>query len=98
MSSASPVVVVYHYPCPDGAFAALAAHLYFISSNTQEQNVDFYPQPVYEKLDVTNALFTGKSTVYMYVQLFKLTSKGGLFLWKSFTTSVMCNSITSHFN
>jgi hypothetical protein len=68
MSSASPVVVVYHYPCPDGAFAALAAHLYFISSNTQEQNVDFYPQPVYEKLNITNALFTAKSTVYMYVQ------------------------------
>lgn len=23
--------ILYHYPCPDGAFAALAAHLYFSS-------------------------------------------------------------------
>ena len=30
-----PVVVSYHYPCPDGVFAALAAHLSFAETGVK---------------------------------------------------------------
>ncbi|KAJ0106181.1 hypothetical protein Patl1_19508 [Pistacia atlantica] len=36
--------VLYHYPCPDGAFAALAAHLYFKTSSLPSL---FFPNTVY---------------------------------------------------
>ncbi|KAI4329768.1 hypothetical protein MLD38_028116 [Melastoma candidum] len=36
--------VLYHYPCPDGAFAALAAHLYFTATSTPAL---FFPNTVY---------------------------------------------------
>ncbi|CAI9113300.1 OLC1v1013873C1 [Oldenlandia corymbosa var. corymbosa] len=39
--------VLYHYPCPDGAFAALAAHLYFSASSTPAL---FFPNTVYSPL------------------------------------------------
>lgn len=39
--------VLYHYPCPDGAFAALAAHLYFSATS---QPVFFFPNPVYNPI------------------------------------------------
>ena len=29
MATLKQTAVMYHYPCPDGAFAALAAHIYF---------------------------------------------------------------------
>ncbi|KAL0489722.1 hypothetical protein AKO1_011562 [Acrasis kona] len=61
----SPVVIVYHYPCPDGAFAALAAHLYFNKIESQEQEVSFVPQPVYQTLDVNNPVFKSNTHVYM---------------------------------
>uniref|UniRef100_A0A5B7BD01 DHHA1 domain-containing protein n=1 Tax=Davidia involucrata TaxID=16924 RepID=A0A5B7BD01_DAVIN len=41
-------VVLYHYPCPDGAFAALAAHLYF--SSTFTSGPLFIPNTVYSPL------------------------------------------------
>ena len=37
-------VVMYHYPCPDGVFAALAAHLHFRSSGS---DVRWVPNRVY---------------------------------------------------
>lgn len=40
-------VVLYHYPCPDGIFAALAAHLYH---NARGRPVSFLPNTVYEPL------------------------------------------------
>lgn len=47
----------YHYPCPDGAFAALAGHLYF--SHAKEIAV-FHPMKIYltpeEQFDVVRAL------------------------------------------
>jgi hypothetical protein len=70
MSALSPVVIVYHYPCPDGAFAALAARLYFNKTNIQEQQVDYLPQPVYEILDLNNPLFTSDSVVYLCVHFY----------------------------
>ncbi|GAV83775.1 hypothetical protein CFOL_v3_27220 [Cephalotus follicularis] len=40
--------VLYHYPCPDGAFAALAAHLYFSAAATQAV---FIPNTVYDPIN-----------------------------------------------
>ena len=42
-------VVLYHYPCPDGIFAALAAHLHFQQSGFQVRwvpNRVFAPETV----------------------------------------------------
>lgn len=39
--------VLYHYPCPDGAFAALAAHLYFSATSMP---TFFFPNTVYTPL------------------------------------------------
>ncbi|KAI9073169.1 hypothetical protein K1719_030699 [Acacia pycnantha] len=39
--------VLYHYPCPDGAFAALAAHLYFKATSLPAL---FFPNTVYRPL------------------------------------------------
>lgn len=36
--------ILYHYPCPDGAFAALAAHLYFSSLRIAPL---YFPNTVY---------------------------------------------------
>ena len=38
------LVVMYHYPCPDGVFAALAAHLHFRDSGS---DVRWVPNRVY---------------------------------------------------
>lgn len=34
-STPGPAIVCYHYPCPDGVVAALAAHLHFEQSDAQ---------------------------------------------------------------
>ncbi|XP_060670336.1 uncharacterized protein LOC107417855 [Ziziphus jujuba] len=39
--------VPYHYPCPDGAFAALAAHLFFSAACPL---VMFFPNTVYNPI------------------------------------------------
>jgi len=44
---ASPAIL-YHYPCPDGAFAALAAHLYFKATSLFSPL--FFPNTVYNPL------------------------------------------------
>ncbi|XP_071703699.1 uncharacterized protein [Rutidosis leptorrhynchoides] len=41
--------VLYHYPCPDGAFAALAAHIYFSVSSVPAL---FFPNTVYSPISV----------------------------------------------
>lgn len=46
MPAANAVPLIsYHYPCPDGVFAALAAHLSFSSA---AQKVVWVPNAVYE--------------------------------------------------
>ncbi|GKA96754.1 hypothetical protein Tco_0818849 [Tanacetum coccineum] len=40
MATSKHTVVMYHYPCPDGAFAALAAHIYFSAASLP---VRFFP-------------------------------------------------------
>ncbi|KAG0581149.1 hypothetical protein KC19_4G228500 [Ceratodon purpureus] len=49
VSEQSKSVVLYHYPCPDGVFAALAAYLYH---NAVGRPVSFLPNTVYEPLRV----------------------------------------------
>ncbi|XP_072958242.1 uncharacterized protein [Typha angustifolia] len=47
MSALKKSAVLYHYPCPDGAFAALAAHLYFSAASLP---VLFFPNTVYDPI------------------------------------------------
>lgn len=54
--------VLYHYPCPDGAFAALAAHLYFSFSS---QPVLFFPMTVYSPLRVEDLPLDEIDSVYL---------------------------------
>ncbi len=55
-------VVLYHYPCPDGVFAALAAHLHFRQSGSDVRwvpNRVFAPETVAGlKLEVSSCNFT----------------------------------------
>ncbi|KAJ7975333.1 DHHA1 domain protein [Quillaja saponaria] len=41
--------ILYHYPCPDGVVAALAAHLYFSATSNP---VIFFPNTVYSPLRI----------------------------------------------
>ncbi|KAL0341667.1 UNVERIFIED_CONTAM: hypothetical protein Scaly_1829300 [Sesamum calycinum] len=51
MAAIKKSAVLYHYPCPDGAFAALAAHLYFSHSPVATTSpVLFFPNTVYSPL------------------------------------------------
>ncbi|KAL4632961.1 hypothetical protein ACB092_04G087700 [Castanea dentata] len=43
--------ILYHYPCPDGAFAALAAHLYFSATSLPAL---FFPNTVYNPIKPQN--------------------------------------------
>jgi hypothetical protein len=45
--SEAKAVILYHYPCPDGVFAALAAHLYHSAIGCPAL---FLPNTVYQPL------------------------------------------------
>ncbi|PIA63917.1 hypothetical protein AQUCO_00201322v1 [Aquilegia coerulea] len=47
MKKPASSAVLYHYPCPDGVFAALAAHLYFSATS---RPVLFFPNTVYNPI------------------------------------------------
>lgn len=49
MAAAQKSAVLYHYPCPDGAFAALAAYIYF-SHSPAAAAPRFFPNTVYSPL------------------------------------------------
>ncbi|GJU15195.1 hypothetical protein Tco_1143161 [Tanacetum coccineum] len=49
MTTLKQTAVMYHYPCPDGAFAALAAHIYFSASSLPAL---FFPNTVYSPIKV----------------------------------------------
>lgn len=59
MKALKKSAVLYHYPCPDGAFAALAAHLYFSATS---QPVLFFPNTVYDPIRYFD---TVKSTFHL---------------------------------
>ncbi|PHT53489.1 hypothetical protein CQW23_07951 [Capsicum baccatum] len=54
--------VVYHYPCPDGAFAAFAAHLYFSSIHITPL---YFPNTVYSPLRVEDLPLDEIDHVYL---------------------------------
>ncbi|CAL9159747.1 unnamed protein product [Musa hybrid cultivar] len=54
--------VLYHYPCPDGAFAALAAHLYFSATSLP---VLFFPNAVYDPIRANDLPLDEISDVYL---------------------------------
>ncbi|KAF2946389.1 uncharacterized protein [Oryza sativa Japonica Group] len=54
--------VLYHYPCPDGAFAALAAHLYFSAAALP---VCFFPNTVYDPIRSDALPFDEIKDVYL---------------------------------
>ncbi|WOL05880.1 hypothetical protein Cni_G14611 [Canna indica] len=54
--------VLYHYPCPDGVFAALAAHLYF---SAVSKPVLFFPNTVYDPLRVNDLPLDEVNDVYL---------------------------------
>ena len=57
--------ILYHYPCPDGAFAALAAHLYFKATSCPAL---FFPNTVYRPLRFLSLLLsTFLSKVYFFL-------------------------------
>lgn len=55
--ASSKVVCAYHYPCPDGVFAALAAYLHL----REQQGIDlrFQPHTVYNDLKLEKTDFKG---------------------------------------
>lgn len=57
--------VLYHYPCPDGAFAALAAHLYFSATSTTCPPTLFFPNTVYTPLRVQDLPLSDIHTAYL---------------------------------
>ncbi|CAM6010776.1 unnamed protein product [Sphagnum balticum] len=56
-------VVLYHYPCPDGAFAALAAHLYHSALRCSPPL--FLPNTVYSPLRVEELVTEGVDVFYL---------------------------------
>ncbi|OAE30733.1 hypothetical protein AXG93_402s1460 [Marchantia polymorpha subsp. ruderalis] len=55
-------VVLYHYPCPDGVFAALAAHLYHSAVGCP---VHFLPNSVFQPLTVKDLNVEGVDVFYL---------------------------------
>ncbi|OVA14283.1 hypothetical protein BVC80_9027g41 [Macleaya cordata] len=58
----STAAVLYHYPCPDGVFAALAAHIYFSSTNLP---VLYFPNTVYAPIKVEDLPLDEIEEVYL---------------------------------
>ncbi|KAL5545170.1 hypothetical protein UlMin_008954 [Ulmus minor] len=54
--------VLYHYPCPDGAFAALAAHLYFSAASLPAL---FFPNTVYNPITPQQLPLQEISEIYL---------------------------------
>ncbi|GAQ78661.1 hypothetical protein KFL_000170070 [Klebsormidium nitens] len=57
-----PTWVLYHYPCPDGVFAALAAYLYHRAINKE---VRFVPNTVFSPRRVGDLPCTSRDGVYL---------------------------------
>ncbi|XP_057532543.1 uncharacterized protein LOC130810482 [Amaranthus tricolor] len=54
--------VLYHYPCPDGVCAALAAHLYFKATSSP---VQFFPNTVYNPIKADHLPLQEVGDVYL---------------------------------
>ncbi|KAL0791948.1 hypothetical protein Bca101_008194 [Brassica carinata] len=56
------VAVLYHYPCHDGVFAALAAHLYFSANSISSL---FFPNTVYSPITISKLPLQDISHLYL---------------------------------
>ncbi|CAG9461374.1 unnamed protein product [Pedinophyceae sp. YPF-701] len=56
------IVICYHYPCPDGIFAALAAHVHFRDAG---EPVRYFPLTTYKDASVADVGLSRDDTVYM---------------------------------
>ncbi|KAF2609830.1 hypothetical protein F2Q70_00013813 [Brassica cretica] len=56
------VAVLYHYPCHDGVFAALAAHLYFSANSIPSL---FFPNTVYSPITISQLPLQDISHLYL---------------------------------
>ncbi|KAL2553494.1 hypothetical protein Fot_07113 [Forsythia ovata] len=66
MNKIKKSAVLYHYPCPDGAFAALAANLYFSHCpTTAAATALFFPNTVYSPLSVEDLPLNEIDRVYL---------------------------------
>ncbi|CAI9780431.1 unnamed protein product [Fraxinus pennsylvanica] len=68
MNKIQKTAVLYHYPCPDGAFAALAANLYFSHCSTTIATAAtalFFPNTVYSPLRVEDLPLNEINLVYL---------------------------------
>lgn len=61
-AAAGRVLCLYHYPCPDGIFAALAVHM---AHKARGLAVDWRPNTVYAPLSVADLDLQGSETVYL---------------------------------
>lgn len=57
-------IVCYHYPCVDGIYSALAAHLHFRATSPPTP-VRFFPLTVYKQHSVEELGLNNADTVYM---------------------------------
>ncbi|XP_057804171.1 uncharacterized protein LOC131019601 isoform X3 [Salvia miltiorrhiza] len=64
MTGVQKSAVLYHYPCPDGAFGALAAYLYFSHSPAFAPPL-FFPNTVYSPIRAENLPLNETDTVYL---------------------------------
>ncbi|KAH6770520.1 DHHA1 domain protein [Perilla frutescens var. hirtella] len=64
MAAVQKSAVLYHYPCPDGAFAALAAYLFFSHSPAAATPL-FFPNTVYAPLRAENLPLNEIDNVYL---------------------------------
>lgn len=55
--------VSYHYPCPDGIFAALAARQHFAEAGIQR--VHYVPNKVFAPVSLKDLNLTADDTLYM---------------------------------
>lgn len=62
LGDVTSAVVLYHHPCIDGIFAALAAHSYF---KQREVPCRFVPHRVYEAIDPLQLKVSMQDTVFL---------------------------------
>ncbi|KAK2421624.1 hypothetical protein QL285_032234 [Trifolium repens] len=66
MKKGCSAAILYHYPCPDGVFAALAAHLYFKATTSLFSPPPlFFPNTVYSPLTVQDLPFNQITDLYL---------------------------------
>lgn len=70
MAAVQKSAVLYHYPCPDGAFAALAAYIYFSHSPAAAPPL-FFPNTVYSPLRFRylHCTFNPIERLFVYMRL-----------------------------